>query len=244
MLDDIMHYHNANSNSRRIFANFGNMIRFEFGFAKANSNFYVGIRIQRIFPSFSKLEIDEYSRIRIRIRIGRIFPHPCLLLLHTSLFMSDDRVISIRNRAVPVAQSLLLSSPSSATSPPMEGLPTFHDRDPTGPDPDVEARFTRLENTLQELLLRAPVERPKSPVAPVLDPRPPPPNEVDRGLHIVVRNRRFVNLLSVDRYRLRDTTPALRPAQVASLSSIAATIRLRSEGSFFSGTPRWEFSRF
>ena len=50
-------------------------------------------------------------------------------------------------------------------------------------------------------------------------------------------NRRFSSLLSVDSYRLRDTTPALRPAQVASLSSIAATIRPRLEGSFFSGTP-------
>jgi hypothetical protein len=79
MLDDIIHYHNANSNSRRIFANFGNMIRFEFEFAKANSNFYVGIRIRirRIFPSFSKFGLAEYPRIRIRIRIWRIFPHPC-----------------------------------------------------------------------------------------------------------------------------------------------------------------------
>jgi hypothetical protein len=119
----------------------------------------------------------------------------------------------------------------------MADLPTFHDRDPTVPDPDLEERFTCLENMLQELLLRAPVEPPKSPVAPVLDPRLPPPFEVDRGLHIVVRNRRFVSLLSVDSYRLRDTTPALRPAQVASLSSIAATIRPRLEGSFFSGTP-------
>jgi hypothetical protein len=46
----------------------------------------------------------------------------------------------------------------------MADLPSFHDRDPTGPDPNVEARFTRLENMLQELLLRTPVERPKSPV--------------------------------------------------------------------------------
>jgi hypothetical protein len=78
MLDDIMHYQNANSNSRRIFANFGNMIRFEFKFAKAYTTFYVGIRIRirRIVPSFSKFEFAEYSRIRIRIRIGRIFPTP------------------------------------------------------------------------------------------------------------------------------------------------------------------------
>jgi hypothetical protein len=62
--------------------------------------------------------------------------------------MSDDRVISLQNRAVPVAQSLLPSSPSSASSPPMEELPLFHDRDPAGPDPDVEARFTCLENML------------------------------------------------------------------------------------------------
>ena len=74
------------------------------------------------------------------------------------------------------------------------------------------------------------------PDAPVLDPHPPLPNEADRGLVIVVRNRRFSSLLSVDSYRLRDTTPALRPAQVAALSSIAATIRPRLEGSFFSGT--------
>jgi hypothetical protein len=81
------------------------------------------------------------------------------------------------------------------------------------------------------------VEPPKSPVAHVLDSRPPPPYEADSGLEIVVRNRRFSSLLSVDNYRLRDTTPALRPAQVAGLSSIAATIRPRLEGSFFSGTP-------
>jgi hypothetical protein len=108
--------------------------------------------------------------------------------------MSDDRVISLRNRAVLVAQSLLPSSPSYASSHPMADLPTFHDRDPPGPDPDVEARFARLENMLQELLLRAPVERPKSPVAPVLDTPPPPQNKVDRGLHIAVRNCRFVSL--------------------------------------------------
>ena len=59
----------------------------------------------------------------------------------------------------------------------MADLPTFHDRDPTGPDPEVEARFTRLENMLQELMLRAPVEPPD---APVLDPHPPLPNEADR----------------------------------------------------------------
>jgi hypothetical protein len=90
---------------------------------------------------------------------------------------------------------------------------------------------------IQELLLRAPVEPPKSAVAPVLDPLLPPPFEADRGLDIVVRNRRFASRLSVDSYRLRYTTPALLPAQVASLSSIAATIRPRLEGSLFSGSP-------
>ena len=70
----------------------------------------------------------------------------------------------------------------------MADLPTFHDRDPTGPDPEVEARFTRLENMLQELMLRAPVEPPD---APVLDPHPPLPNEADRGLFIVVESTFF-----------------------------------------------------
>jgi hypothetical protein len=88
------------------------------------------------------------------------------------------------------------------------------------------------------------VERPKSPVAPVLDTPPPPQNKVDRGLHIAVRNCRFVILSSGDSYRLRDSTPALRPAQVASSSSIAATIRPRLEGSFFSGIPSLVFLPF
>jgi hypothetical protein len=180
---------------------------------------------------------------KVRLLIGAKsvifhFHFPLSLLLDPfipSLLMSDDRVISLQNRAVSVAQSLLPFSPSSASPPIMADLPTFHDRDPTVPDPDVEERFTRLQNMLQELLLRAPVEPPKSPVAPVLDPRLPPPFEADRV--IVVRNRRFAILLSVDSYRLRDTTPALLPAQVASLSSIAATIRPRLEGSLLSGSP-------
>jgi hypothetical protein len=94
-----------------------------------------------------------------------------------------------------------------------------------------------LENILQELLLRPPVESPKSPVAPVPDPRPPPPYEADRGLDTVLPNRGFASLLSVDSYLLRANTPAIRPAQVESLSSIAAPIRPRLEASFFSGTP-------
>jgi hypothetical protein len=126
----------------------------------------------------------------------------------------------------------------------MADLPTFHDRDPTGPDPDVEACFTRLEDMLQELLLRSPVEPLKSPVAPVLDPYPQPPDEGYRGLDIVVQNRLFASLVSVDTYRLLYKTQALHPAQVVGLSSIAFTIRPRSEGSNFSGTPRWEFSSF
>jgi hypothetical protein len=77
----------------------------------------------------------------------------------------------------------------------MKDLPIFIDWDPTGPDPDVEARFTGFENMLEELLLRSPVELPKSHFVPVLDPRPPSPNEVDRGLDIVVRNRRFCEFI-------------------------------------------------
>jgi hypothetical protein len=73
-----MHYHNSNSNSRRIFANFGNMIRLKFEFAQANSNFYVGIRIRRIFansntnsnwanfsPPLIKLERNTHGTLRL-----------------------------------------------------------------------------------------------------------------------------------------------------------------------------------
>jgi hypothetical protein len=63
-----------------------------------DSYFYVGIgigiRIRRIFPTFSKFEFAEYSRIRIQIRIGRIFPTPDLFIptFHVQvLFLRNDR---------------------------------------------------------------------------------------------------------------------------------------------------------
>jgi hypothetical protein len=152
--------------------------------------------------------------------------------------MSDDRVITLRNRAVTVALSLLPSSLSSASPSLMADLPTLPDRDPTGPDPvEFETRFARLEQMLQDLVLRSPVDPPVPVHVSVPDPRPPSPFDDEKGLKIVIRNRRFITLLSVDTYRLRDTTPAIRPGQVSSLSSIAATIRPRLEGSFFSGSP-------
>jgi hypothetical protein len=64
--------------------------------------------------------------------------------------MSGNRVISLLNRAVTVAQSPTTLPPLSAYPLPMADQSTFPDRDPTGPDSDgVEARFARLENMLQ-----------------------------------------------------------------------------------------------
>jgi hypothetical protein len=59
--------------------NLGTRVRFDSNSIRANSNFSfrIRIRIRRIIHSFSKFEFAEYSRIRIRIRIGRILPHPC-----------------------------------------------------------------------------------------------------------------------------------------------------------------------
>jgi hypothetical protein len=137
---------------------------------------------------------------------------------------------------------LFPSSPPSHLPHPLSfsDIPTLPDRDPTGPDPvEFETRFARLEQMFQDLVLRSSVDPPVPVYVSVTDPRPPSPFDDEKGLKIVVRNRRFITLLSVDTYRLRDTTPEIRPGQVSSLSSIAATIRPRLEGSFFSGSPAW-----
>jgi hypothetical protein len=67
---------------REYSTNFGTRVRFDSNSNRANSNcsFRIRIRIRRIVHSFSKFGFAEYSRVRIRIRIGRIFPHPCATL--------------------------------------------------------------------------------------------------------------------------------------------------------------------
>jgi hypothetical protein len=86
-----------------------------------------------------------------------------------------------------------------------------------------------MERILQNISLKLADPPSQTPVGP--SPGPASPHG------ILVRNRSYDTVLSVDTYRLRDQTSALRPDQMTSLSSTAALIRPRSEGSFFSGSP-------
>ena len=70
-------------------------------------------------------------------------------------------------------------------------------------------------------------------LSPSPNPSPNPPSTPA----ITVRNRPYVEVLSVDSYRLRDRTAGLRPDQVASLNLIANQIRPRLDGYFFRGEP-------
>ena len=153
--------------------------------------------------------------------------------------MSSDRVISLRNRAVRVALSIIPSTvssqdhlphpPRSTPSSSMTDQNPLPDRDPPVPDhSEFEARFARLERMLQDLALRPTIS---PPIAPIVDHSLPPPLAYMEPL-LEVRIKRFTSSLSVDTYRLRERTTAIRPGQVSSLSSTAAVIRPRLEGSF------------
>jgi hypothetical protein len=145
--------------------------------------------------------------------------------------MSSDRVLSLRNRVVFVSRSL-----SQACDIPlgtMDSVPEMSVNVPAQDPDDLQSRLEAMERMLQDLFIRIP-----APVQPPLQDPFAPLQPVSRDLHdIVVRNRRYEFVLSVSTYRLRDQTAALRPDQMTSLSSIAALIRPRLEGSFFSGSP-------
>jgi hypothetical protein len=97
-------------------------------------------------------------------------------------------------------------------------------------DPDnLQSRLAAMERMLQVLSLRLTDPPSQTPVGP--SPGPASPHG------ILVRNRRYDTVLSLDTYRLRDQTSALRPDQMTSLPSTSALIRPRLEGSFFSASP-------
>ena len=133
--------------------------------------------------------------------------------------MSSDRVLSLRNRAVRVALSLLPVPEQPTQSQIMVPPP-----DVTVPNPAdaVDARLAQMESLLQDLSLRV---RDQSAVVPA-DP-----------YAIVIRNRRYDTVLAVATYRLQDRTQVLRQDQITTLSTTASLIRPRLEGSFFSGSP-------
>jgi hypothetical protein len=145
--------------------------------------------------------------------------------------MSSERVLSLRNRAVRVALSLFPSPDlPTTTMDPVSDIPAIA---PVQDPDDLQSRLAAMERSLRDLSLRIPVREQLPPQAPValVQPAPVDPHG------IVVRNRRYDTVLSVATYRLRDQTAALRPDQMTSLSSTAALIRPRLEGSFFSGSP-------
>ena len=133
--------------------------------------------------------------------------------------MSSDRVLSLRNRAVRVALSLLPVPDQPTQSQIMVPPP-----DVTVPNPAdaVDARLAQMERLLQDLSLRV---RDQSAVVPA-DP-----------YAIFIRNRRYDTVLAVETYSLQDRTQVFRQDQMTTLSTTASLIRPRLEGSFFSGSP-------
>jgi hypothetical protein len=148
--------------------------------------------------------------------------------------MSSERVLSLRNRASRVALSLLPEADLSTT--PMDPARVLPVNVPIEDPDNVQSRLAAMERMLQDLSLRLTDSPSQTPVGPSPGPA---------STHgILVRNRRYDTVLSVDTYRLRDQTSALRPDQMTSLSSTAALIRPRLEGSFFSGSPSLDILPF
>lgn len=142
-------------------------------------------------------------------------------------------MLSLRNRAVLVARSLLPSPDLPSTSTTMD--PAHGNPDGLAEVPlqdNLMDRFAAMERLLADLNLRLPPNQPQAEAAIVF---PHVPVASPEG--IIIRNRRYKTVLAVSTYRLRDQTAALRPDQMTTLSSTAALIRPRLEGSFFSGTP-------
>jgi hypothetical protein len=153
--------------------------------------------------------------------------------------MSSERVLYFRNRAIRVASSLFATNADLPTTTPAmnqsaDGL-AGPVREPT--QNEWENRFSAMEKMLQDLTLKfatnnAKADEPGAPADPVYQVQDDP----DEG-STLIRKRRYKTVLSVSSYRLRDQTTNLRPDQTTHLSSTAALIRPRLEGSFFTGTP-------
>jgi hypothetical protein len=154
----------------------------------------------------------------------------CILIGPISQFGSCRSIIPLqylRNRAVRVALSLLPEADLSTT--PMDPTRILPVNVPTGDPDNLQSRLAAKERMLQDLSLKLADPPSQTPVGP--SPGPASPHG------ILVRNRRYDTVLSVNTYRRRDQTSALRPDKMISLSSTAALIRPRLEGSFFSGSP-------
>jgi hypothetical protein len=133
--------------------------------------------------------------------------------------MSSERVLSLINRAVRVALSLLPEADLSTT--PMDPAHVLPFNVPTEYPDNLQSRLAAMECILQDLSLRLTDSPSQTPVRP--SPGPASPHG------ILVRNRRYDTVVSVDTYLLRDQTSALRPDQMTSLSYTATLIRPRLE---------------
>jgi hypothetical protein len=107
----------------------------------------------------------------------------------------------------------------------------------------IEQTLNKVVDQLARLTPAAPTHLPPPQNFPGPDPIPfsrpfdPVLSPVQVPSTISVRNRRYLSVLAVDTYRLRDRTSVLRPDQVATLTSYANQIRPRLEGCFFGGDP-------
>lgn len=157
---------------------------------------------------------------------------------------------TLRNRFVPPIQFPPFSSinpPSPLHSPP-HSFSSVHNPDMNqSEDPstsplqlpsqastaeDMNARLTSLENAITALGTQLAGVSIPPPVATDIDPIVTVPEAV-----IPVRNPRFIQVLSTTTYRLVNQDSVLRPDQMSSLSTTAALLRPRLDGSYFSGDP-------
>jgi hypothetical protein len=153
--------------------------------------------------------------------------------------MSDERIIPLRNRAVHVVIYPCPEADLPSTSPAMDGS----GNDPIGPDLNatkagLDRRVEAMEHMLRELALRLTATSSQPDSVPPVAQMSQVSDDLLEGSNFI-RNRRYQVVLAVSTYRLRNQTTALRPDQMMSLSTTAALIRPRLEGSFFLDPRPW-----
>jgi hypothetical protein len=124
----------------------------------------------------------------------------------------------LRNRVVPIA-----------TFPPlcqdMDNPPTPSSPLQRVPIDDRDDRLARVEQALSLLADRLAVLTTTSPPVHGTTIYPVVPDQDEYVPVIPVRNRRYAEVLAVQKYRLRDRAQGLRPDQVATLTNVANQIR-------------------